>query len=165
MDKDILLAIILLVALVVLYFVWNPSKSENFTQDDFFEPYTAFDSSINSDNGDETHGEPFDDEKSEQKTTSPAKKAQVIVFLSKTCPHCIHYDKDKFKRLKGKLNKLGKGNVSVVKIYADNDNKGLFNKYDIQFIPASVVLYNGKSSKINGEISPSNALNTINKLK
>lgn len=164
MDKDIILAILLLVTLLVFYFYVNPSKSENFAQENNFEPEAAFDTSINSDSGDENHGTAFDDENSENKAIAPSQKAQVIVFLSKHCPHCVHYDKDKFKRFKGKLNKLGKGNVNVIKIYADKDPKSLFNKYEVQFVPAAVVVHNGKSSKISGEISPTNALNTINKL-
>lgn len=164
MDKDIIIVILLLVALLVFYFYINPSKSENFAQEDIFESPTAFDSSINTDNGNENHGKAFDDETSESKAPVPGKKAQVIVFLSKHCPHCVHYDKDKFIRFKGKLNKLGKGNVEVIKIYADKDPKALFNKYEVQYVPAAVVLHNGKSSKLSGEISPVNALNTINKL-
>ena len=164
MEKDIIVVIILLFVLVVIYFYVNPSKSENFAQDDGFEPETAFDSSINSITGDENHGVAFDDEATENKAPMPNKNAQVIVFLSKNCPHCVHYDKDKFKRLKGKLNKLGKGNVNVIKIYADKDPKALFNKYEVQYVPAAVVLHNGKNSKLSGEISPSNALKTINNL-
>lgn len=164
MDKDILSVIILLVALLVFYFYISPSKSENFTQEDNFEPESAFDSSINTMPGDDNFGNAFNDEKTENNTSAPSKKAQLIVFLSKTCPHCVHYDKDQFKRLKGKLNKLGKGNVSIVKIYADKDPKALFNKYEVQYVPTAVVIHNGKNSKLSGEISPSNTLKTINNL-
>jgi thioredoxin-related protein len=164
MDKDILIAIVLIVVLLIFYFYISPSKSENFAQEDSLEPETAFDSSVNSASGNETHGEAFDDEANEKNAVVPAKKAQVIVFLSKHCPHCVHYDRDKFTRLKGKLNKLSNGNVSVKKIYADKDPNGLFNKYEVQFVPAAVVLHNNKTSKISGEISPANSLNTISKL-
>lgn len=164
MDKDILIAIILIVVLLIFYFYTSPSKSENFAQEDNFEPESAFDSSTNSSAGDESHGEAFDDETNEKNASAPAAKAQVIVFLSKNCPHCVHYDRDKFARLKGKLNKLSNGNVSVKKIYADKDPKGLFNKHEVQFVPAAVVIHKGKVSKISGEISPANSLNTISKL-
>lgn len=164
MDKDILIVILLLITLVVFYFYISPSKSENFAQDNKFEPESAFDTSINTVAGDENHGKAFDDESSETKAPVPTQKAQVIVFLSKHCPHCVHYDKDKFIRFKGKLNKLGKGNVDVVKIYADKDPKALFNKYEVQYVPAAVVVHNGKNSKVSGDISPTNTLQTINKL-
>jgi hypothetical protein len=164
MDKDILIAIILIAVLLIFYCYNSPSKSENFTQETNFEPEAAFDPSVNNVSGDEKHGEAFDDESNEKNVTAPAKKAQVIVFLSKNCPHCVHYDKDKFSRLKGKLNKLANGNVTVKKIYADKDPKGLFNKYEVQYVPAGVVLANNKTSKISGDISPVNSLNTINKI-
>lgn len=164
MDKDILIAIILIAVLLIFYFYISPSKSENFSQEENFEPESAFDSGVNGAAGDASHGASFDDEASEKNASSPAKKAQVIVFLSKTCPHCVHYDKDKFIRLKGKLNKMTNGNVSVKKIYADKDPNGLFNKYEVQYVPAAVVLTNNKTAKLNGEISPANSLNTINKL-
>ena len=164
MDIDILVVIILIVVLLVFYIYVSPPKSESFAQEESFEPESAFDASTNAETGDENHGKSFSDEKSESSVSAPAKKAQVIVFLSKHCPHCIHYDKDQFKRLKGKLAKLGNGNVSVVKVYADKDPKGLFNKHDVQFVPAALVVHNGKTAKISGEISPTNALNTINKL-
>lgn len=164
MDIDILVVIILIVILLIFYLYISPNKSESFAQENNFEPETAFDSVVNAESGDEKHGQPFDDEKSENNTVAPTNKSQVIVFFGRHCPHCVHYDKDKYKRLKGKLNKLGKGNVSVLKIYSDKDPKGLFNKHDIQFVPAAVVISNGKVAKINGEISPNNALNTINKI-
>ena len=164
MDKDILIAIILIAVLLIFYFYISPSKSENFTHDENFEPETAFDSGLNGVAGDVSHGDAFDDEASEKNASSSAKKAQVIVFLSKTCPHCVQYDKHKFARLKGKLHKMSNGNVSVKKIYADKDPKGLFNKYEVQYVPAAVVLTNNKTGKISGDISPTNSLNTINKL-
>lgn len=163
-DKDVLFAIILIVVLLIFYYGISPSKSENFAQEENFEPEDAFDSTINNLAGDEKHGKTFQDEDSEKMVMAPEKKAQVIVFLSKHCPHCIHYDKDNFIRLKGKLNKLGNGNVVVKKIYADKDPKSLFNKYDVQYVPTAVVVHNNKSSKVDGEISPVNSLKTIKKL-
>lgn len=165
MEIDILVVIILIVVLLVFYLYINPnaSKSENFAQEDNFEQLSSFDTTANADAGNENDGKPFNDESSEKNAVAPSNKAQVIVFFGRHCPHCVHYDRDKFKRLKGKLNKLGNGNVTVLKIYSDKDPKGLFNKYDIQFVPAGLVISNGKVSKISGEISPSNVLNTISK--
>jgi thioredoxin-related protein len=164
MDKDILIAIILVVVLLIFYFYISPSKSEKFTQEENFEPESAFDPAVNSAKGDDKYGNAFDDEKNDKTIPVPTKKAQVIVFLSKTCPHCVQYDKEKFTRLKGKLNTITNGNVSVKKIYADKDPNKLFNKYDVQYVPAGLVLSNNKTSKISGDISPANSLTTINKL-
>ena len=164
MDKDIAIAIILIVVLLIFYFWISPAKSENFAQEDKLEPETAFDPLVNSVVGDENHGEAFHDEQSEKTIPVPVKKAQVIVFLSKHCPHCVHYDKDNFARLKGKLDKLGNGNIIVKKVYADKDPHGLFNKYDVQYVPAAVAVHNNRSSKISGEISPANSLKAIKSL-
>lgn len=165
MDIDILLVIVLLVVLLVFYYYINPNPpyAENFAQEENFEPMTAFDANANADAGNENDGKPFDDESSIKNVITPTNKAQVIVFFGKHCPHCVHYDRDKFKRLKGKLNKLSKGNITVLKVYSDKDPNGLFNKHDIQFVPAGLVISNGKVSKISGEISPTNVLNTITK--
>lgn len=164
MDKDIAVAIFLIVILLIFYFWISPSKSENFVQEDKFEPDVAFDSSINNLQGDENSGEAFHDEQSDKNISVPTQKSQVIVFLSKQCPHCVHYDRDNFARLKGKLNKLGNGNIVVKKVYADKDPNGLFNKYDVQYVPAAVVIHNNKTGKISGEISPGNSLKTIKSL-
>ena len=167
MDKDILFVILFLVFFIILFIFLKPKSKENFVnnaKEDNLESENAFDASINNVSGDENHGSSFDDENNENNENTPTKKAQVIVFLSKSCPHCIVYDNEKFKRLKGKLEKLAKGNISVKKVYADNDPKLLFDKYEVQFVPAGVVICDGKKSKISGEISPSNAIKTINKL-
>lgn len=164
MPIDILIVLILLVVLLIFYFYQPTTKSENFSQEENFEQESAFDSSINSEAGDEQHGKPFGDEQQEKNVNAPNKKAQLIVFFGRHCPHCIHYDRDRYKRLKGKLNKLGKGNVNVLKVYSDKDPKGLFNKYDIEYVPAAVIISNGKTTKLNGEISPANTLETIAKM-
>jgi hypothetical protein len=166
MDKDILFVIFLIIVifLFILYINPNPKQNiDNFTQELNWEDQSAFDKSINSTNGDEIHGEPFHDEK-QSNLQVPQKKAQVIVFLSTHCPHCVNYDKKHFLRLKGKLEKISNGNIQVKKIYSDNDPKKLFDKYDIPYVPAGVVLTNGKTKKINGEISPNNAVLTIHSL-
>lgn len=140
----------------------NPTQNvDNFTQETNFEDESAFDKSINQQKGDETHGIPFQDEKNNSNLQIPQKKAQVIVFLSNHCPHCINYDKKHWTRLKGKLEKMSNGNIHVKKIFSDKDPKNLFNKYDIQYVPAGVVLVGGKVKKINGEISPANTIETI----
>jgi thioredoxin-related protein len=164
MDKDIVIAIILIVVLLIFYHWVTPCKIDKFVQEDNHEPDSAFDASVNNVPGDETHGKAFHDEQSEKNMAIPTQKAQIIVFLSKGCPHCIDYDKDNFVRLKGKLEKMTNGNVNVKKIYPDKDPKGLFNKYDVKYVPTAVVLHNNKNSKINGEISPSNSLKTIKNL-
>jgi hypothetical protein len=138
------------------------NKIDSFEQIDNFESDTSFDPDINSVVGNDKHGVEFSDEANEKVKLDTDKKAQVIIFLSKSCFHCVNYDKDKFIRLKGKLNKLG--NIHVKKIYADKDPQKIFNKYDIQFVPAGVVIHNNKVGKINGEISPMNTINTIKKL-
>lgn len=171
MDKDILFVLIFLFFFIILFLCLEPKNKENFvnnSKNDDLEDENAFDASINAIAGDENHGISFDDENEKDEpeinNLDKDKKAQVIVFLSKSCPHCVVYDNHKFKRLKGKLEKIAKGKITVKKVYADNDPKSLFDKYDVQFIPTGVVVYDGKKSKISGEISPSNALKTIQKM-
>ena len=167
MDKDITIAIVLIVFLLIftkwMYATNKPNyeKSDNFKQIDNFEPETAFDNETNNQEGDETHGTSFYDENEEKNISKPDSKAQVIIFLSKSCPACISYNKNNYKRLKGKLEKLTNNKINIKKIYSDKDPNNLFSKYDIQFIPTGIVIHNNKSQKINGQISPSNTLKTI----
>ena len=129
-------------------------------KDDAFDNQDTFNLSTDNDNT-----EPFNDENLEPKSlVTLDKKYMVIVFLSKGCPHCITYDKRKYNRLVTRLNKLTGNKIIVRKIYSDKDPKGLFDKYKIQYVPAAIVISEGKSGKksqVQGEISPKNIIATI----
>ena len=128
------------------------------------KPSLPADSKVNSVSNDESQGTPFHDDHLESQVKPLNSKGEVIVFLSKSCPHCVTYDKEKFPRLKGKLNKIAEGNVSVKKIYPDNDPEKLFEKYDIMFVPSAVVIHKDSNKKVSGEISPVNCLKTLHEL-
>jgi thiol-disulfide isomerase/thioredoxin len=88
-------------------------------------------------------------------------KKNLLIFLSKTCPHCVTYDNNMHEKLKMEL-----GNeCNIKKIYADNDNDGLFNKYNIRYVPAGVILSRQRYIPIEGVINIENVKKQIKKLK
>jgi len=84
-------------------------------------------------------------------------KKNLLIFLSKTCPHCVIYDNDMHEKLKMEL-----GNeCNIKKIYADDDNEGLFNKYNIRYVPAGVILSRERYIPIEGVINIENVKKQI----
>lgn len=92
------------------------------------------------------HSEPFN--------TMPT----VYVFLSKHCPHCVNYANNE----KANVEQALKNKATVVTLYSDDDKAGLFQKYDIQYVPACVVIQNNITKKINGPINTNSILKAIN---
>jgi thiol-disulfide isomerase/thioredoxin len=82
-------------------------------------------------------------------------KKKLLVFLSKTCPHCVNYDKITHNKLKKEL----EDKMLIEKIYSDNDTHGLFNKYNIKYVPKGVVISNGKGYEVNGQLKSENIMN------
>jgi predicted nucleic acid-binding Zn-ribbon protein len=80
---------------------------------------------------------------------------KLLVFLSKTCPHCKTYDNVTHNQLLKDLD----NKIKIEKVYSDNDTQGLFDKYNIKYVPKGVVVSNGKSSEVNGPLKYDNIMN------
>lgn len=89
-------------------------------------------------------------------------KTKVCVFLSKNCPHCINWEKNDESDVVTKLNKEG---FIVEKIYPDNDHEKKFTTYNINAVPTAFLIHDGKSHKINGQISADNIITKFNQVK
>ncbi len=76
------------------------------------------------------------------------KNVELLVFLTKTCPHCVRYDNQIHMNLENKL----KNRCRIRKIYADNDKDKLFEKYDIQYVPKGLLLSNERYVPIEGAL-------------
>jgi hypothetical protein len=54
---------------------------------------------------------------------------------------------------------------NIKKIYNDNDNDGLFDKYNIRYVPAGIILSRERHIPIEGVINIENVKKQIKKLK
>lgn len=84
----------------------------------------------------------------------------MYIFLSKNCPHCVNYDNGVHNKLMNDIKTL-KTNIDVKKIYAHEDSDNLFDKYNIQYVPAALVMKKDKNMLVNGEINVDNISKTI----
>jgi thiol-disulfide isomerase/thioredoxin len=74
---------------------------------------------------------------------------ELLVFLTKTCPHCVRYDKDIHMNLEKQL----QNRCKIRKVYVDNDKDNLFDKYDIQYVPKGLLLSNERYIPIEGALN------------
>jgi thiol-disulfide isomerase/thioredoxin len=86
-------------------------------------------------------------------------KKKILVFLSKTCPHCIKYDNETHNKLNNEL----KDKYEFEKIYDDiNKNEEIFKKYNVQYVPKLIILNNNEIKEVNGSLTSENILKTDN---
>lgn len=85
----------------------------------------------------------------------------LFVFLTSTCPHCINYDKNTHADLEKQLNM---DNIKIKKVYAHDDSTELFNKYNIEFVPAAIVVKGDKDLNVNGNIDYNNVKKIVNSI-
>ncbi len=74
---------------------------------------------------------------------------ELLVFLTKTCPHCVRYDKEIHMNLEKQL----QNRCKIRKVYVDNDKDNLFDKYDIQYVPKGLLLSNERYIPIEGALN------------
>ena len=84
----------------------------------------------------------------EEGFTNIDNNVELLVFLTKTCPHCINYD-----NIHMNLEKQLKNRCRIRKIYADNDKDNLFDKYDIQYVPKGLLLSKERYVPIEGALN------------
>ena len=90
--------------------------------------------------------------------TSPA---TILVFVSKSCGHCVNYNKKMHNEVEDFANK---NKNEYKRIFADDDKDNLFNKYGIQYVPACVILKGDIIKKIDGTIDTSSIKSTISSI-
>lgn len=81
-------------------------------------------------------------------------KTELLVFVSKTCPHCVNYNENLHDGIVALAKSKG---VEVKRIFADNDPNKLFDKYNVVYVPTGIILKDGKikinlGSNINPEV-------------
>jgi hypothetical protein len=90
--------------------------------------------------------------------TLQQKDIKVVILLSKTCFHCVNYDKTMDTPVKEHLKSK---DVPLQKVYSHDDPEQLFAKYNAEYVPMGIVVIDGTVHKINGGITPENIDSTI----
>ena len=87
----------------------------------------------------------------------------IYVFLLKSCLYSVNYESNVHEQLSNELQTIG---ISIVKIYSCDDPNNLFEKYNIQYVPLCVIVYNGDLNNfkvLSGEINFENIKKTLDK--
>jgi len=83
---------------------------------------------------------------------------EVLLFLSKTCPHCVTFKNNELHPLGHKLKEDG---IKHRVMMADEDKEGLFDKHNIMYVPACVIIKDNKPKKLDGRITHEKIMETI----
>ena len=90
--------------------------------------------------------------------TSPV---TILVFVSKSCGHCVNYNKQMHNEVADFANS---NKFEYKRIFADDDKDNLFDKHNIQYVPASVILKGDEIKKIDGSINTSSIQSAISSI-
>ncbi len=69
----------------------------------------------------------------------------LLIFISKTCPHCVTYNEKTHPILE---KALANTNIKLKKIYADEDPEKLFEKYGVQYVPTFYYVKGDKKERV-----------------
>jgi iron only hydrogenase large subunit-like protein len=75
-------------------------------------------------------------------------KLTLYIFLSRTCPHSIDYEKLNHKQL---VDDLG-SEYNIIKIYSDDDMDNMFDKYNIKYVPKGILKQNDNIVEVKGQL-------------
>ena len=85
----------------------------------------------------------------------------ILVFVSKTCGHCVNYNNN----VHDKLETLAKAKGwNLKRIYSDEDPENLFSKYNVIYVPTCFIIKNDNVKQVSGSITLENIENTINSM-
>ena len=76
---------------------------------------------------------------------------RVIVFVSKSCGHCVNYNSNMHDKV---VQYTRSNNINLERIFADEDKDNLFDKYNIQYVPALVIIKGNKVKSLDNSINP-----------
>ena len=86
-------------------------------------------------------------------------KKDLLIFVSKNCPHCINYLINSHQKLTNLLH----NDCNIKLIFDDEDHNSLFSKYKIDFVPKAIILLENKEYIVDGNINYDNIKNALNK--
>lgn len=83
------------------------------------------------------------------KTNEPT---TLLIFVSKTCGHCVNYNKNYHDAVVKLANEKG---VTVKRIFSDEDPDNLFDKFKVMYVPTGFLMKGDKILKnLNSNINP-----------
>jgi len=88
------------------------------------------------------------------------KPIELLVFLSNSCPHCIRYEKEVHENLSNEL----KNRCTIRRIYSNNDNNDMFNKYNIEYVPKGILLSEDRYVPIEGALNKETIIKYLEKI-
>ena len=68
----------------------------------------------------------------------------LLIFVSKSCGHCVNYNQKYHDSVIELANKKG---VNLKRIYSDDDPENLFEKMNIMYVPTCIIMEGGKIQK------------------
>ena len=77
----------------------------------------------------------------------------VLIFVSKSCGHCITYNNTTHATI---TDYASENNINLKRIFSDDDPDNLFDKYNIQYVPACIIIKENKTKTLNGQITHAN---------
>lgn len=80
-----------------------------------------------------------------------AEPVDILIFVSKSCGHCVNYNSNMHQKVEEYAKKNG---LNIQRIFSDNDMNNSFDKYNIEYVPACVIIKNGKKTQLKNSISP-----------
>jgi len=83
---------------------------------------------------------------------------KILVFISDTCPHCVSYKANKHEKVKADVTENGWG---YELINSSPETRDYFEKYNVQFIPACIVVKDDKFKQVRGDININNIRDTV----
>lgn len=83
----------------------------------------------------------------------------IIVFVSKTCPHCVKYNSSMHNLVEMWAKSKS---FNYKRVFPDDDPEKLFNKYNVQYVPMCIVIINGTPHVLQKEVNIENLTKFIN---
>ena len=71
---------------------------------------------------------------------------KLIIFVSKSCPHCITYNNNVHPQI---VKFCSENRIELERIFSDEDKENQFDMNNIQYVPAAMFFRNNKSIKVN----------------
>lgn len=87
------------------------------------------------------------------------KSVSIIVFVSKTCPHCVKYNSSMHNLVEMWAKSKS---FNYQRVFPDEDPDKLFSKYNVQYVPMCIVIVGGQPRVLQKEINIENLTRFIN---
>jgi len=84
----------------------------------------------------------------------------LLIFISKTCPHCVTYNEKTHPILE---KALANTDIKLKKIYADEDPDKLFEKYGVQYVPTFYCVRGNKKERVE-QVDPKSLKDKFNSM-